>query len=467
MRQDESTGILDRTIINLRRAWREFMSSGREIKPFDPDPDLPDADKKRLVKLLHECFEGKGGDVSSHTRAAVLGQAYLKLNKTGRRRYLEVLARDFALDRETIREARRKLDELENSPELASDLRELLTPPRLKLLTQFNDLPQGLKFLVDLRSDLRLFMNTDPVLDGLDHDLRGLLESWFDIGFLELKRLTWNDPASLLEKLIEYEAVHEISSWSDLRNRLDSDRHCYAFFHPSMPGEPLIFVEVALVNGMSGSIQDLLDEDAPAIHPEDADTAVFYSITNTQRGLQGIRFGTFLIKRVVDHLARDLPNLKTFATLSPVPGFVNFIKTLTEGKEHELLSATERSELEKVTGSNSLKEIITMPDWRQKITDADPVREILLRACASYLVEEKNGRKALDLVADFHLNNGARLEYIHWLGDVSEKGMRQSAGIMVNYLYKLGDIEKNHEMYCDTGKIVTSAAVNSLLKTIN
>jgi len=255
-------------------------------------------------------------------------------------------------------------------------------------------------------------------------------------------------------------------SW-DRGIRLDSDQHCYAFFHPSMPGEPLIFVEVALVNGMSGSIQDLLDEDAPAIHPEDADTAVFYSITNTQRGLQGIRFGTFLIKRVVDHLARDLPNLKTFATLSPVPGFVNFIKTLTEGKEHELLSATERSELEKVTGSNSLKEIITMPDWRQKITDADPVREILLRACASYLVEEKNGRKALDLVADFHLNNGARLEYIHWLGDVSEKGMRQSAGIMVNYLYKLGDIEKNHEMYCDTGKIVTSAAVNSLLKTIN
>ena len=467
MQQPESKGILDRALINLRKAWRGLMSTGREIKRLDLDPDLPEADIKLLRNLMHECLEGRGGEVSSHARSAVLGQAYLGLNETGRKRYLEVLAKDFTLDKAAIREVKTRIDELERSPELASYLRGLLTPPRLKLLTQFNDLPQGVKFLVDLRSDLRTFMIADPILKGLDDDLRGLLESWFDIGFLELKRLTWNEPASLLEKLIEYEAVHEISSWSDLRNRLDSDRRCYAFFHPSMPGEPLIFVEVALVNGISGSIQRLLDEDAPATNPEDADTAVFYSITNTQTGLQGIRFGGFLIKRVVDHLARDLPKLKTFATLSPIPGFVNFIMSLPESREHELLSAHARSELEKATGKQSLKEIITMPDWRQNSNGTDLIREILLRACAHYLVGEKRGRKALDPVADFHLNNGARLEYIHWLGDVSEKGLQQSAGMMVNFLYKLGDIEKNHELYCDSGKIVTSAAVNSLLKTVN
>ena len=464
--QPESPGFLDRTLINIRQAWREFMFSGREIKHLDMHPELPDADITLLRRLMHECLEGKGGIVSSHSRAAVLGQAYLGLNKTGKKRYLEVLAKDFTLDREAIQEVKVKIDELENNPEQASYLRELLIPPRLKLLTQFNDLPQGVKFLVDLRSDLRSFMDKDPDLKALDHDLRGLLESWFDVGFLELKRLTWNEPAALLEKLIEYEAVHEISSWRDLRNRLGSDRRCYAFFHPCMPDEPLIFVEVALVKGMSDSIQELLDEEAPAINKGDADTAIFYSITNTQMGLQGIRFGSFLIKQVVDHLSRDLPNLKTFATLSPVPGFVRFLRTLPEDRERALMNEREIVEIENKTGKKRLREIVTEDGWHRDIGSSDLVREVLLRACAYYLVEAKRGNKALDRVADFHLNNGARLEYIHWLSDTSEKGLQQSAGIMVNYLYKLSDIEKNHELYCDSGKVATSTAINSLLKSV-
>ena len=443
------------------------MSTGREISHLELAPDLPEKDQEVLRRAMHDCLEGRGGEVSSRARAAVLGQAYLGLNKSGRKRYLDILAVDFNLGQEAILEVKQKIDGLETDPELASYLRELLIPPRLKLLTKFNDLPQGVKFLVDLRSDLRSFMDSDPALQKLDYDLRGLLESWFDIGFLELKRLTWNEPAALLEKLIEYEAVHEISSWHDLRNRLDSDRRCYAFFHPSMPYEPLIFVEVALVQGISDNVQELLDEEAPAINPADADTAIFYSITNTQKGLQGIRFGSFLIKRVVDHLTRDLPNLTTFATLSPVPGFVKYLNSMSEDKQQLLLSDRERTELEQETGGQNLRDMLTNAGWHQHFKDTAIVRELMLRACAYYLVMERRGIKALDPVADFHLSNGARLEYIHWSADISEKGIGKSASMMVNYLYKLSDIEKNHELYCESGKAVTSSAVSSLLKAID
>ena len=200
-------------------------------------------------------------------------------------------------------------------------LRAALEPPRITLLRQFNALPEGVKFLVDRRAELIDLGQRDPVLHGLEEDLKRLLANWFDIGFLELKRITWESPAALLEKLMAYEAVHEIRGWTDLKNRLEADRRCFAFFHPRMPDEPLIFVEVALVSGMAGDIHALLDEAAPIGDPHSADTAIFYSISNCQRGLAGISFGDFLIKRVVDALATELPRLKVFATLSPVPGF--------------------------------------------------------------------------------------------------------------------------------------------------
>ena len=464
MSSSEHTSFLDRTLVSLRNAWREFMSSGHAIKPLILDPDLPDSDLALLRKLMNECLEARGGEVSSRARAAVLGQAYLGLHETGRQRYLELLAKDFTIRKESLLEVKSRIDELEDNPGIASHLRELLTPPRLKLLTQFNDLPQGVKFLVDLRSDMRSFMKNNRDLKALDDDLRALLESWFDVGFLELRQLTWHEPASLLEKLIEYEAVHEISSWHDLRNRLDSDRRCFAFFHPCMPEEPLIFVEIALVKGMASNVQILLDEKAPAINPGTANTAIFYSITNTQAGLQGIRFGGFLIKRVVDHLAREFPRLKTYATLSPVPGFVNFLRTLPEDEKRALVDVHDLTSLAEIAGNRSLEEIILSDGWFRNEELAEGMKNLLMRICAHYLVREKRDEKALDLVADFHLNNGARLEHINWLADISEHGMRQSAGIMVNYLYKLSDIEKNHELYCDSGNIAASAAVNTLLK---
>jgi len=350
-------------------------------------------------------------------------------------------------------------------------LREILQAPRIKLLTRFNALPEGVKFLVDLRADLLPLAREGAAFKALDDDLRALLVTWFDVDFLELRQITWNNaPAALLEKLVAYEAVHEIRSWQDLKNRLESDRRCFAFFHPRMPEEPLIFVEVALVNGLAGNVQELLDESAPTQDPATADTAIFYSISNAQKGLAGISFGNFLIKRVVDRLSAEFKNLKTFATLSPVPGFVSWLDDRLAEGDAGLLSQAERKALntigERGRGAKGvMKELVHSTDWPDDGEKSVALRGPLLRLCARYLIEEKrrNGA-ALDPVAHFHLSNGARLERFNWLGDWSEKGLNQSAGIMVNYLYKLGEIEDNHERYKSTGDVSASSSARALMK---
>jgi malonyl-CoA decarboxylase len=342
-----------------------------------------------------------------------------------------------------------------------------LESPRLRLLTQFNALPEGVKFLVDMRAEILNFLPQEPSLAPLERDLKGLLATWFDIGFLELKRIAWDTAtATLLEKLIAYEAVHAIRGWEDLKNRLDSDRRCFAFFHPRMPSEPLIFVEVALTDGLAGNIGDLLDKSAPVQNPGDADTAIFYSISNAQKGLAGISFGGFLIKRVVDSLTAEFKGLKTFATLSPVPGFMAWLESAPDTdrflpdeiarlKEAGIAAETPAGVVECLRGQK----------WTADSARADALKEPLLRLCARYLAREKAGTKrALDPVAHFHLTNGARLERIDWLADTSAKGLAQSAGIMVNYLYRLGDIEDNHEAYSDRGEVRVSASVRAALK---
>ena len=458
-----STTPLKRTLASLRNAWRGLIFSGQEFRPDRLSPDLPDSDAEKLRILMQDCLTARGGEVSSRARAALLGQAYLTLNNEGRIRYLAILANELSVSPEALKEARDIIDDANSTQEKISKLRGLLTPPRVSLLTRFNDLPQGVKFLVDLRADVLAFMDKAPDLKSLDYDLKRLLNSWFDIGFLELKRLTWKDPAELLEKLIEYEAVHEISSWDDLKNRLDSDRRCYAFFHPCMPDEPLIFVEIALVKGIARSIQSLLDENAPTIDPGDADTAIFYSITNTQTGLQGIHFGSFLIKQVLDDLKRDLPQLNKFATLSPVPGLMEYLAALSLDKEAQLVDAAHRAELEKDYGSGTVREVLGAGIWKLKLEGNTVLKPIMMKLCAHYLVNEKKGSRSRDPVANFHLNNGARLENINWLGDTSEHGLLQSAGIMVNYVYSLNDIEKNHETYRASGEVVASSVVKAIL----
>jgi malonyl-CoA decarboxylase len=341
----------------------------------------------------------------------------------------------------------------------------------VKLLTQFNSLPEGVKFLANMRAELLTAVHKDPALAGLEQDLRALLATWFDIDFLELRRITWDTASgALLEKLIAYEAVHPIESWDDLKDRLDYDRRYFAYFHPRMPNEPLIFVEVALVNGMAGNVQALLDPRAPVQDPKSADTAIFYSINNAQRGLDGISFGNFLIKRVVDRLSKEFPNLKTFATLSPIPGFLPWLRTALSQGDRDLLLPSERKALSNAAGVTQgakgwLKETLNTIVWRDDETRAKALRPILTRLCARYLAREKRANgAALDPVAHFHLSNGARMERLNWMGDRSVRGMHQSAGLMINYRYDLARIDANHEGYRSTGRRAISSAIKGLLE---
>jgi malonyl-CoA decarboxylase len=464
----EEPGFFARTMASLREVWDEMAG----IERVDAlRPDLAGRDLTTVRNQMKACLEGKGGEVSARQRAAALGKAYLSLRRDGRRRFLKLLAEDFATPPERVDAAMKAWREAQDAAERHQAeirLREAVTAPRRALLTQFNALPQGVKFLVDMRADILDLLPEEPALKPLDSDLQSLLISWFDIGFLEMRAITWRSPAALLEKLIEYESVHEIRSWQDLRNRLESDRRLFAFFHPRMPDEPLIFVEVALVSGIAGSVQALLDESAPTEDPQRADTAIFYSISNTQTGLRGISFGNFLIKRVVDDLQRDLPNLKTFATLSPIPGFTKWLKRAISNGERNLLSAEDRRKLKQAAGrtiaKGQLPDLVADPEWASDPKLAAALKEPLLRLCARYLVQEKHsGTRPLDPVARFHLNNGAQVERVNWLGDTSEKGFRQSAGMMVNYLYRLGDIERNHERFASDGTIAQSGAVKALL----
>ena len=458
-----SPNIFDRTVFNLRSAWQQInILKSDDIKLR---PELPDADIEPLRQHMHDCLEGKGGNVSARSRAAKLGEAYLCLNDTGRLRFLRLLAEDFGVDNAEIKAL---AEQIVSPPEgthigkLHQQMRNTLRPAGLELLMQFNSLPSGVKFLVDLRADLlRLSDKNDPDMRELDKCLKDLLRSWFDVGFLDLVRLSWSTPAAILEKLIHYEAVHAITSWNDLKNRLQSDRRCFAFFHPRMPDEPLIFVQVALVKDLSGNIQELLDESAPLMNAQEANTAIFYSISNAQMGLAGVGFGDFLIKRVVADLKDELPNVKTYSTLSPIPGFMRW---LNDQPQTKLLNYKESQSLNKVEAFISLKRVLENPDWQENVELAEALKKPLLRLAAQYLVNEKRVDRALDPVANFHLNNGARVERINWLADISEKGMRESAGMMVNYLYKLDEIETNHEAYRETAVAKASGAVLNSLK---
>jgi malonyl-CoA decarboxylase len=419
---------------------------------------------------MRDCLDARGGEVSARARAAELGRTYLALSPLGRERFLRVLAEEFDVDRGVVDDWCKSLAHATDDVErrrAERGLRQALEPPRAKLLTQFNALPEGIKFLVDMRAEVLSLARRHPELQPLEHDLKGLLAGWFDIGFLELRRITWEAPAALLEKLIVYEAVHEIRGWTDLKNRLEADRRCFAFFHPRMPSEPLIFVEVALVNGMAGNVHALLDEAAPVGDPATADSAIFYSISNCQKGLAGISFGDFLIKRVVEQLTAELPRLKTFATLSPIPGF----RAWLDGRladDHDLLLPKEAAafaQLPEDLSKLGLKGLLAIPRWWEMEAVARAVRDPLMRLCARYLVEERSGKgRALDPVAHFHLSNGARVERLNWLADRSAKGLAQSAGMMINYLYKLADIEANHEAYSGEGRVTSSSAIRNIAK---
>lgn len=472
-RPEETRSGFRQALRSLRVRWQSIAGADYDAAWASTRPDLPDDDIPHIREQLRACLERRGGEVAARSRAAALGQSYLALDASGRERFLKVLAEDFDVNEAEVEAAVAALREAVDPEERRAArrrLRQALEAPRVRLLTQFNSLPEGVKFLVNMRSELLPLAQRDSSLAQLQDDMRALLATWFDVDFLELRRITWDTASgALLERLIAYEAVHPIESWDDLKNRLDFDRRYFAFFHPRMPNEPLIFIEVALVNGMADNVQALLDSTAPLQDPKEADTAIFYSISNAQRGLDGISFGNFLIKRVVDQLSHEFPNIKTYATLSPIPGFVSWLdKALARGDTGLLLPA-DRKTLAVGLGVDKgakgwLRELLESTDWSNDTNITKALRPILSRLCARYLVKEgrENGA-AFDPVAHFHLNNGARVERINWMADRSQRGLRQSAGIMVNYRYDLGRIDANHEAYRAGGKRAVSSGVRGLL----
>ena len=461
---------LGHSLKQLRQAWVDVGQTARSKITGAIRPELPPDDYHLVRRRIDACLLGTGGTVSAHSRAVELGRVYLDLNLEGRRNFIRLLATDYGVDTVELRNVVDDWTQLSSNPDLESDrlnaeelIRKTLRSPRIRLLTQFNDLPEGIKFLVDMRSELRSMKGKDPHLNAFDREFKSLLESWFDIGFLKLRRITWDAPAALLESLANYEAVHPIRSWRDIKHRLAaSDRHCYAFIHPQMPNEPLIFVWVALTHGIPNNVQNLLSVQGAEVDLGEADTAVFYSISATQSGLDGVGLGNFLIKRVVDRLSRDYKQIKVYSTLSPIPGFARWLQGLatTQGNNNSAVADA----IATISDRDDLSRIFTNRSWIRDTAAVEQAREPLMLLCAHYLLETKRGISALDPVANFHLSNGASIERLNWMADTSKNGQQQSVGLMVNYRYRLKDIESNHEAYHTDGKIICTKAVSGLLK---
>lgn len=397
---------------------------------------------RRTLADLQAIVDPRVSEVEGGRRACLFAEWYAQAPAEERRDAWLLMSEQFGPDPKKVKGAREHFELAQGTPEEGAAeirMRKALLSPRTRLLQRFAAFPDGMRFLVDLRAELLPHLKADKRLLPLDSELETLFSTWFDVAFLELRRISWDSPASLIEKLIKYEAVHDIRSWGDVKNRLDSDRRCYGFFHPRLPGEPLIFVEVALMDRIADGITPLLDETAAASDIERATTAIFYSISNTQVGLRGVSFGDSLIKHVVETLKQDFPRLKVFATLSPIPGLRAWL------------------------AKNAPPEQLARWDDPLALAPKSAAREELLAWAARYLGKELQDGKPLDPVARFHLGNGARIERLNWAGDPSAKGLKQSYGLMVNYLYDLKRLDK-HRTLLSQGDIPISGAIEDLYR---
>lgn len=406
-----------------------------------------------MAELCTTLLELKG-EATSVAIAEEILNLYDEADQEQKQAFFHFLHDELGVDHERITAAIAGYQEAP-SQAAAQDLAKSCEAARRELLRTLNTAPGGTQALIDMREDLHKLLRDDPAFAILDRELLGLFQSWFNRGFLRLRSIDWNTPALILEKLIQYESVHEIQGWPDLRRRLARDRGCFGFFHPAIPDVPLIFVEAALTRGMSTNVTDLLNQEAPAEDAEDErlpDTAVFYSINNCLQGLRGVSFGSFLIKQVIERLASECPHIQHFVTLSPVPGFMRWLKSCEQ--------------LEDLVDAPSLERILLLQQETASeamLADDKDLREALLHLCAHYLVNEKSRGNPADAVARFHLGNGARLEQINWLADTSENGLRQAAGLMVNYVYDRKQLARNHEAYEQRREVVHSASIKKLL----
>lgn len=440
--------------ITLSRILESIIDTGREIldrrrngtAQLTSDPEQLGQQCQALIRHL--------GEASGLALASEILESYNALSGAGRRKFFDILIRDFSVDPDKVIAAAGQY-QLQPDFENLTRVSRAAEAPRQKLFRRLNMVPGGTTALVAMRGELLDTIAEQPELRPLDIDLRQLLIAWFNRGFLVLESISWSSSARVLEKIIEYEAVHEINGWEDLRGRLADDRRCFAFFHPAMPDDPIIFVEIALSNKSATAIRPLIKADHQVMDADRADTATFYSISNCHRGLYGISFGNFLIKQVMEELRRELPDIKQFETLSPVPGFREWVRTVSAdiGKRDLLIDDLR------------LVDPLLNDSLPGERADADQsVTEACRRLCAWYLVNEKRNRGPLDPVARFHLSNGASLERINWAADPSPAGDQRSFGIMVNYVYRREDIEKNHEAYFADEHVSASAAVRKLAR---
>jgi malonyl-CoA decarboxylase len=400
----------------------------------------------RAIALCHALLSERG-EVSGARLAREALAAYRTLDEASLHVFFDLLVRQFSPDPAQVAA---RAGAYRNDPSQANliALQYAVEPPRQELFRRLNMAPGGTAALVDMRGRLLDDGARKPDWAGIEADLAHLLSSWFNRGFLHLERIDWRSSAQILEKLIRYEAVHEIRGWDDLHRRLGPDRRCYAFVHPALPDEPLIFIEVALSRGMASSVQPLLQPDSTTVNPASANCATFYSITSCQRGLRGISLGNMLIKQVAEDLGREFPRIRTFATLSPIPGFRGWLAGVAREREPAAWL------LERVEAPGSLDDVAAAAELQRELT----------RLCAWYLLHAKHGHEPLDSVERFHLGNGAQLERINWRGDASSAGVARSAGMMVNYVYRLDAVDRNHEAYAREHRIVAARRIESLAK---
>ena len=428
-------GALERTFHSVIDAGREILARRRAVSATANTQDS-------LVIRCRDLLDHRG-EASGLALASEITAAYRALPESEREAFFRRLLTDFDVDRERLLAAVDAYREDDDYAQLA-DIARSVEAPRQKLFRRINMAPDGTATLVAMRGHLLKLLREHPELRPVDADLKHLFISWFNKGFLELRQISWDSPAAVLEKIIDYEAVHEINGWDDLRSRLRGDRRCFAFFHPALHNDPLVFVEIALTDALPDAIAPLLRQEREPVQPEQASTVVFYSISNCHPGLAGVSFGNFLIKNVVEELQREMPWLKTFVTLSPVPGYRKWLlQTDLDGLVDEDLAGAVREPVGSVI--------------RSEVYDAH------VKLCAHYLLNAKSGDLPRDPVARFHLGNGARLHRVHSGADLSAKGREQSAGIMVNYLYDLSKIEVNHEAFFDQGTVSASRSVLRLV----
>ncbi|KAK3133261.1 hypothetical protein QOZ80_6AG0534370 [Eleusine coracana subsp. coracana] len=482
-------------------------------QPSPPPPTDPDT-AASVRQWLHASALAAFPDPAT---LDLFSDGYRSLDHGGRREVLRSLATEYDVPRARVRDLMRQYmglasaaggDEVEAGPEEGKEgaaaslyrmergLRDALQPRYSGFLEAMNAQPGGLKLLAVLRADLLALLGEEnaPALRALDSYLKEKLVTWLSPAALALHQITWDDPASLLEKIVAYEAVHPIRNLIDLKRRLGVGRRCFGYFHPAIPGEPLIFIEVALLKDMASSIQEVL-WDVPPTPESEATCALFYSISSTQPGLSGINLGKFLLKRVIDMLRRDMPSVQTFATLSPIPGFMQWLLAKlasqiklaeTESQESNSLGAVSsafkepvllpneekmiRDALEQADGKQGIEllhDLLKSSQWVKSDKISAALKSPLMRLCARYLGREKKRGKALDAVANFHLQNGAMIERINWMADQSEKGIQQSGGIMVNYLYRLEHIEEYAQSYSSTGVVHSSPSLSQYLEPTN